>query len=123
MNTIKIDSWVEIPENFTGVAEYSNGNKHWYKEGRLHRIDGPACEYSGGNKYWYIENYYYSPYNLHSLIKTSIYLGKKENGDYNLDWLRFLTNQGIEEFPIIPGMETYGEFPLLFNQLFEATST
>jgi hypothetical protein len=120
MKTIKIDSWEEIPDNFTGVAECLNGSKEYYKEGELHRLNGPACEYSGGNKYWYIENYYYSPYNLHSLIKTSIYLGKKENGNYNLDWLRFLTHQGIEEFPIIPGMETYGEFPLLFNQLFEA---
>ena len=45
MNTIKIDSWVEIPENFTGVAECLNKSKEYYKEGNLHRIDGPACEY------------------------------------------------------------------------------
>jgi len=24
---------------------YNNGDKYWYKEGKLHRMDGPACEY------------------------------------------------------------------------------
>jgi len=35
------------------VKVYKNGNKYWYLNGELHRIDGPACEYADGNKYWY----------------------------------------------------------------------
>ena len=31
------------------------GTKFWYKEGKLHREDGPAIEYSGGSKAWYVE--------------------------------------------------------------------
>ena len=44
-----------IPENFTGIVESSNGSKHWYSEGKIHRIDGPAIEYDNGTKYWYFE--------------------------------------------------------------------
>ena len=104
--TIKINDWNKIPKNFTGVAEHLISEiKYWFKEGNLHREDGPAVEYSNREKYWYVEDICYSIYKLQSLIQTSIYLGKKQNGDYNLDWLRFLTDQGIKEFPIVPGME------------------
>jgi hypothetical protein len=135
-----------IPKNFTGVAEYPNGTKHWYKEGKLHRedgpavewiigykewwveglrhrTDGPAIEYPNGEKSWYIEDIWYPINNLQFLIRTSIYLGKKQNGNHNLDWLRFLTDQGIEEFPIIPGMEQDNYFVPLINEVFGATST
>jgi hypothetical protein len=44
----------EIPKNYTGVAEYFNGNKVWYLNGKLHREDGPAVEYIDGSKSWYL---------------------------------------------------------------------
>ena len=31
----------------------ANGNKSWYRDGKLHREDGPAFELANGNKYWY----------------------------------------------------------------------
>ena len=31
-----------------------NGIIEWYKNGELHRLDGPAIEHSNGNKEWYI---------------------------------------------------------------------
>ena len=31
------------------------GDKCWYKEGQLHREDGPAIEDVNGIKYWYKE--------------------------------------------------------------------
>jgi len=45
----------EIPKNFTGMAEWSDGDKFWYKEGKLHRENGPAKEYADGDKFWYKE--------------------------------------------------------------------
>ncbi len=30
-----------------------DGNKRWYKNGRLHRVNGPAIEYTNGTKHWY----------------------------------------------------------------------
>src|SRR5580692_10445424 len=29
------------------------GDKEWYFEGQLHRVDKPAIEYANGNKEWY----------------------------------------------------------------------
>jgi hypothetical protein len=45
----------EIPNNFTGVAEYSDGTKYYYFEGKFHRLDGPAIEWSKGNKEYWVE--------------------------------------------------------------------
>ena len=35
------------------VKEFENGTKHWYKDGELHREDGPAIEWKNGYKLWY----------------------------------------------------------------------
>ena len=35
------------------ALEYADGVKIWYKEGELHREDGPALEWSNGDKHWY----------------------------------------------------------------------
>ncbi len=32
----------------------SDGNKSWYLNGKLHRIDGPAIEWADGSKSWYL---------------------------------------------------------------------
>ena len=33
--------------------EYYDGTKEWYRDGKLHREDGPAVERSNGTKEWY----------------------------------------------------------------------
>ena len=35
------------------AIECSDGTKRWYKMGKLHRIDGPAVEFENGDKFWY----------------------------------------------------------------------
>jgi len=116
METIKVISWGDVPDNFTGIAEYPNGNKHWFKEGKLHREGGPAVEKVNGKKEWWVDDRWYLFIKIDVLVKTSIYLGK-EKGKHNLEWLTFLTPQGIEKFPIIPGMELDKNFKLLFEKL------
>ena len=143
---IKINDSLEVPNDFTGIAEYSNELKQWYKEGKLHRIDGPAVEYSNGTKIWYKEGKrhrengparehsnggkeWYKEGKLHRIDGPAVEYSngekewwvdgqeffekiditnklslKKEKGKYGLEWLRFLTEEGVEEFPIIPGM-------------------
>ena len=54
MKTIKISSLIELPNNFTGIAEWPDETKNWYLDGQRHRGDGPAVEYPGGTKYWYL---------------------------------------------------------------------
>jgi len=95
---------------------YPNGTKYWNKEGKLHRLNGPAIEFPNGEKQWWIECKLYLPEKLLYLINSCFYLGK-EKGQYGLDWLRFLTEEGIEEFPIIPGIEQYKDFKKIFNKL------
>jgi len=42
------------------AVERPNGTKIYYQNGKLHRLDGPACEYANGDKYYYIEDVEYS---------------------------------------------------------------
>jgi hypothetical protein len=139
MKIIKLNYNDPIPTNFTGIVKYSDGSKEWHKEEKLHRLDGPAVEYPDGRKYWfkegelhrldgpaiefvnrkkfwYIENNIYSPKKLSELINSSVYLGK-EKGQYDLEWLKFLTENRIEEFPIMPGMKEYEDFKKVFETL------
>ena len=37
------------------AAEYADGDKEWYLNGELHREDGPAIEYASGTKHWYLD--------------------------------------------------------------------
>lgn len=109
MEVIKIKSPFEIPENFTGIAEYPNGDKYWYSNRKLHRENGPAIENTSGLKQWWLNNYRYYLLGFKFLIQTSIFIGK-EKGKYNLEWLLFLTDKGIAEFPFIPGMYFVKEY-------------
>jgi hypothetical protein len=38
------------------AIEYNNGAKFWYFNGELHRLDGPAIEWENGDKEWYYHN-------------------------------------------------------------------
>jgi hypothetical protein len=124
MKTIKVNNCLEVPNNFTGIVEYLYGTKEWFKEGKLHREDGPAIEHENGLKEWWVEDILHRtdgpaveypngskewwiegkqiPTEIN--ITNKLYLGK-EKGKYNLEWLRFLVEEGIEEYPIIPGIE------------------
>lgn len=50
---LKVDVGQKPPSDYTGIVEYSNGTKIWYKEGRFHREDGPAREWPNGSKEWW----------------------------------------------------------------------
>jgi len=38
----------------------ADGYKYWYRNGELHREDGPAIEYANGYKYWYLNGIEYT---------------------------------------------------------------
>ena len=40
-------------ETYT-VKVHTNGDREWYQNGKLHRVDGPAVEYANGHKEWWI---------------------------------------------------------------------
>lgn len=42
-----------IPINFTGISVYQDGEVHHWKDGQLHRLNGPAIEcYKVNNNYY-----------------------------------------------------------------------
>lgn len=43
------------------IIIYSGETKKWYKNGKLHRDDGPAVEYSDGYKEWFLNGEKISP--------------------------------------------------------------
>ena len=45
--------WIENNVSDTYSLEYPNGLKLWYRNGKLHRDDGPALAYANGKKAWY----------------------------------------------------------------------
>jgi hypothetical protein len=38
------------------VMVYTNGDKYWSLNGKLHREDGPAIEWANGYKSWYLND-------------------------------------------------------------------
>jgi len=48
------------------VRIYLSGDKYWYYNDKLHRLNGPAVEHADGDKYYYINN------NLHRLNGPAI---------------------------------------------------
>lgn len=135
---IEVKSYSQVPENYTGIIDQEDGTKQWYKkglahredgpafeccngtrqwliEGKFHRTDGPAIEYANGAKAWYINGNYFGCRWLDLLVEKSIFIGT-EKGKYGLEWLRFISETGIEEFPIIPGMETCEDFIPVFKK-------
>ena len=99
MKTIKATHVSETPKNFTGIVEFSGGTKYWYKEGKRHRLDGPACEFSNGYKQWWLESHYYSKINLKDYVVLD-----HDKGKYNIKWYKLLDKNKIFEYPDIPGL-------------------
>jgi|ERR1700691_3788100 len=54
MKTIKLDSYNDIPENYTGIVEYNDGDTEYFLNGSLHREDGPAVIYPDGSIFYYV---------------------------------------------------------------------
>jgi hypothetical protein len=99
MKVIKIEISSEIPENYTGIAEYPNGDKYWFKEGKYHRLDGPVFEWANGYKRYYLEGVFYRQVDLKDFVVLDHYQGK-----YGIIWYKLLDENEILEHPDIPGL-------------------
>ena len=58
---LKLSNGIEVNnvELSTSLIEYANGDKYWYKNGKLHREnDKPAIElFSSGKSWWINDNF------------------------------------------------------------------
>ena len=110
MKTIKVKEWEEIPENYTGVVKWPSGLKFWFKEGKLHREDGPAAE--GDHCRWLLENdELYCSCNLNNSFldfKNKVVLSKETHELYpKIQKWKILSVDKIYEVLIFPGLEKY----------------
>lgn len=107
METLKVKVYADIPEGFTGIAEYYYGTKQWYLDGKLHRTDGPAIEYLYDGKVWYLEDNF-----IFELDDIGEYILIEEGLPPRIQWLgkqvptlKVLTGQfGIMYIPNLPGI-------------------
>jgi hypothetical protein len=51
----KMEKITKLP-NGGELYEYPSGNKYWFLDGNIHRIDGPAIESFDGKKEWWVNN-------------------------------------------------------------------
>lgn len=118
MEIIKLENKKFLPENYTGKVEYSDGSESWYKEGKLHRLDGLAVEHKiNRDGFWYIDGnrcFDKSDYCFYKKYGVFIDIEVRE---YGIEWIRFMTEEEIEEFPIHPKMEGYEEMKKLISLL------
>ena len=54
-NRMHLVRYEAIPDGFTGHVVDMNGTTWWFKDGKLHREDGPAVIQANGYKAWYKE--------------------------------------------------------------------
>ena len=58
-STICVNHTDDVPDDFSGKA-YAGAKfwyvKFWYKNGKIHREDGPAVIFSNGTRKWYWNN-------------------------------------------------------------------
>lgn len=101
--TIKVKYWSDIPKNFTGIIEWQDRTKVWFKDGLRHREDGPAVETKIKTKCWlnsfFLEDREYHTINLKDHVVLDSYQGK-----YNLTWYKLLGKDKVIEYPDIPGL-------------------
>ena len=63
MEPIKVVSWYDYLRKhptFTGCLINKDSDISWYKDGVVHREDGPACEWDDGDKWWWLNGQEYS---------------------------------------------------------------
>ena len=56
MDILKLGPFVSVPENYTGIVEYSSGNIHYFLNREFHREDGPAIIYKNGALRYYLND-------------------------------------------------------------------
>ncbi len=107
MNTIKAKKWKDIPNNFTGIVEWKNGNKIWLKDDKYHREDGPAIVWNNGTIQWWLNNkIVWSSENDSLDLTICIILSKDPHHEYpTIQIWKYLNKYGIQEQIVIPGME------------------
>ena len=106
MNIIKIKYSNEIPKDYTGIVEFEDGEKIWFKNGKLHREDGPANLFKDGLERWLLGGEFIWNSNYKIILTNEIILSKTKHPEYpTVQVWKILNKNEVYERIIIPGME------------------
>ena len=108
MKITKANIWKNLPEDYTGIIEWSNRIKGWFKNGVVHREDGPAYIRSDGVKSWWLDGkiIWISEKTLD--LTNQIILSKTKHPEHpTVQIWKILGPNGLYEQIIIPGMEEF----------------
>ena len=109
MKTIKLNDSNSIPKNYSGIIERKNG-KGWYKDGELHREDGPAWIRYDGYKIWFLDGTLILSCDSNLNFSNKTIVSKSQHPKYPLVqvWkIKNIIDGKIQEQIMIPGMELY----------------
>ena len=85
--------------------EHANGDKEWWLNGVLHREDGPAVEWANGTKEWYSDGkLLFSNQNLPKFI-----ILEEFTDENNKRKAKVLLEQGIEIWPNFPELKQFAD--------------
>ena len=86
-----------------------DGSRWWYKNGKLHREDGPADIWKDGYKQWWLDGGRIWSSDLNKIdLKNKIIFSKEPHPEYpNIQVWKWLDQNKIREQIVIPGMEEY----------------
>ena len=102
MKVIKLEYHTQVPNNYTGIVKYFNGDKAWYLNGKLHREDAPAVEYFYGEKAWFLNGNFL--FRLPPKSQPFVLLEEfvDEEGK---EQIKVLTQGGVEMWESLPGLK------------------
>jgi hypothetical protein len=65
MTVVTDNELIDILKTVVTTDEF--GNRCWYLNGQLHRVDGPAAEYADGTNLWYLNGRHLSEEEFNNL--------------------------------------------------------
>jgi len=109
MNTIKLKLSEKISDKYIGIVEWEDGDIGWYKNGYVHREDGPAYIEANGIEEWYLQGVYIWHSKIEKFdLKNYIVLSKEQHPEYpTVQVWKYIDGNRIREQIIIPGMEAW----------------
>lgn len=117
MITIKVKNSSEIPKGYTGIVEWDNGLvKDWYKNGNLHKEDGPAIinTVSNEDNKWFLNGKWILMQEEIKSFSNWIVLSKSQHPEYPLVQIwKILDKNGLFE------QEMTSDLIKLFNESHE----
>ena len=105
---MKLNSWEKLPEDYTGIVEFEDGEKIWFKDGNLHREDGPANIFSNAYERWLLDGKLVWGSTQKLDLTNKIILSKSQHPKYSrVQIWKILDKDEVYDLTVIPGMEKW----------------